>query len=117
MDKEIVNLLVGIQKDLVNIKKDLENIKTSDSDTILRLKRVETKLSHGFEANGINITDKNIKDNVLNKIFIERKDDTKHNVVRILHEDVTIKDFKDFFKDKKGDFIIVSGGETWITKI
>lgn len=97
MEYEIKNMLQQILKN------------TEDSKSIF--KRVETKVSHGFKAQGINITEKPLKDNVLNKIFIEEVNGD--NIIRILHDDVTINDLKEFLENKFGDFIIISGDTSW----
>ena len=82
-------------------------------DILAIVKRSETKLSHGFDAQGINITDKPLKDNVLNKIFIEVNEDTNECEIRILHEDVSIKELKSYLENKSGTFKIVSGDTVW----
>ena len=89
-----------------------------DSISILKeilaiVKRSETKLSHGFDVQGINITDKQINDNILNKLFIELNEDTNEYLIRVLHEDVTIKDLKKFLENKTGTFKIISGDNVW----
>ena len=91
----------------------IKEILTTLKDILAIVKRSETKLSHGFDAQGINITDKPIKDNVLNKIFIERDEENSIYIIRVLHEDVTIRDIKKFLENKTGEFIIISGEDKW----
>lgn len=91
----------------------IKEILTTLKDILAIVKRSETKLSHGFDAQGINITDKPIKDNVLNKIFIEVNEDTNEYLIRVLHDDVSIKDLKQYLENKNGTFKIISGDTVW----
>ncbi len=89
------------------------NIERKLDEILSIVKRSETKQSHAFKAQGINITDKPFKDNVLNKIFIERDEENSIYIIRVLHEDVTIRDIKKFLENKTGEFIVISGEDKW----
>lgn len=118
IEKKILEKLTFIEEEMLTGKeinllfKEISEVKNIATDNKKIGTRSESKLSHGFEKIGINITNKPKEEFVVDKLFIQNNG--KECLIRALHKDVTIGDLIEYLDDKFGEFKFVCGETEWI---